>query len=71
MESNINMYSKTRQYAIDCHNKTNHFYDDNPYSFHLEMVESAALKYIALIAINDSDLYREMFEYMDSLLELN
>lgn len=39
----------SREYAITCHAKTNHFYSDKPYSFHLEMVYNFGLKYIYLI----------------------
>jgi (p)ppGpp synthase/HD superfamily hydrolase len=38
-----------RDYAIERHSSTNHFYDDHPYSYHLEMVVAAAEKFIHLI----------------------
>jgi (p)ppGpp synthase/HD superfamily hydrolase len=39
-----------RDYAVERHRSTNHYYDYHPYSFHLEMVVAAAEKFIHLIA---------------------
>lgn len=44
-----------RKYAIRCHEKTNHQYDEMPYSFHLNMVFMYALKYIHLIAPSERE----------------
>lgn len=43
------MIEKARKYAIYCHNSTNHKYDNNPYSVHLQMVFDTAIKFIHLI----------------------
>ena len=43
------MLEKSKEYALQCHISTNHFYDDKPYEFHLEMVVSVAKKFIHLI----------------------
>lgn len=40
------MNSKIISFAIEAHNKTNHLYDNNPYSVHLSMVAMYAMKYI-------------------------
>lgn len=43
---------RTKEYGVKCHEKTNHFYGDNKsYSFHLEMVNSFANKYIHLLPV--------------------
>jgi (p)ppGpp synthase/HD superfamily hydrolase len=44
-----------RDYAVERHKRTNHYYDHHPYSFHLEMVVAAAEKFIHLIAPQDRD----------------
>jgi hypothetical protein len=44
-----------RDYAIEQHSKTNHVYDNKPYSFHLNMIYNIALKYIYLIPIDDRE----------------
>lgn len=44
-----------KKYACDKHAETNHFYDNEPYSFHLEMVYQYAKKYSYLIP----SVYRE------------
>ncbi|WP_298473444.1 hypothetical protein [uncultured Maribacter sp.] len=38
------MLEKTKEYAINCHKKVNHFYDTMPYDFHLNMVYETAKK---------------------------
>lgn len=38
----IKLSEKARIYASNCHEKSNHFYGENPYSFHLEMVAETA-----------------------------
>jgi len=44
------MYSIARRFAIKKHAATNHFYDGNkPYSTHLDIVVSFALKYLHLL----------------------
>jgi (p)ppGpp synthase/HD superfamily hydrolase len=45
-----------KQYAIKCHESTNHKYDNKPYSVHLQMVVDAAEKYIHHIY----DFHRDM-----------
>ncbi len=44
-----NIVTKARDYAIFCHDSTNHKYDGMPYIFHLEKVVDVALKFIDLI----------------------
>jgi (p)ppGpp synthase/HD superfamily hydrolase len=45
-----NLIQTARQYAMHCHESTNHYYDgDKPYSFHLQMVYDFALQYIDLL----------------------
>jgi (p)ppGpp synthase/HD superfamily hydrolase len=40
---------KAREYANRCHSETNHLYDGQPYTVHLNMVVEAALNFIHLI----------------------
>ena len=46
-----------KEYAKDCHEKTNHHYDEKgnnvPYSFHLSMVVDVAMEFIDLIEEQD------------------
>lgn len=44
------------EYAISCHNKTNHTYDGCAYSVHLSQVYGYAMKYSNLLKDNESDL---------------
>ncbi len=44
---------KAKQYAISCHEKTNHTYDGQPYSVHLQMTVDAAERHIDLIPEQD------------------
>lgn len=46
----------SKNYSINCHSSVNHFYDDLPYSYHLEMVNKIAKKFIHLIPEKDRDL---------------
>lgn len=50
------MYGKAKAYAIKCHSSTNHMYGDKPYSFHLQMVEDAAIRFIHLIPIDNREI---------------
>lgn len=45
----ISISEKARSYAIEKHRATNHYYDQYPYEFHLQMVVNAAQKFIHLI----------------------
>lgn len=36
---------RARSYALQCHQATNHFYDDKPYSYHLVMVVETAERF--------------------------
>jgi len=49
------MLEKSRLYAMQQHKLVNHFYDDRPYSFHLDMVVSVAKEYIHLIPTDKRD----------------
>lgn len=47
---NYDLVRRAKEYAIGCHEATNHTYDgDKPYSVHLELVAQVALKYKALL----------------------
>lgn len=48
--------AKARKYAEHCHSSTNHFYDDHPYTFHLQMVRDAAKRFIHLIPVEYQDI---------------
>jgi (p)ppGpp synthase/HD superfamily hydrolase len=43
------MIETLKERAFNCHRSTNHFYDDKPYEYHLEMVAEVAKKFIHLI----------------------
>ena len=52
----MTLYEKAKAYAIKCHTETNHLYDGLPYSFHLELVEKVAKKFIHLIRGSDREI---------------
>lgn len=43
---------KAKHYAIECHASTNHQYDHNPYSHHLQLVYNYGIKYAHLLPAN-------------------
>jgi (p)ppGpp synthase/HD superfamily hydrolase len=45
-----------KNFSVNCHISTNHFYDGLPYEFHLNMVVETAKKYINLIPKDDRDV---------------
>ncbi len=45
-----------RHFAINCHISTNHFYDELPYEFHLNMVVETAKKFINIIPKSEHDI---------------
>ena len=45
----MNILEKAKQYAIECHQETNHLYGKKPYEIHLQMVADMAQKFIHLI----------------------
>ena len=47
--------TKSMQYALKCHDDTNHKYDGHPYSNHLQMVYDYGCKYQHLILNRDVD----------------
>lgn len=50
------MLEKAKQYAIDCHESTNHTYDKVlPYSHHLQMVYEAAIMFIHLVPADERE----------------
>ena len=51
----MNIIEKARQYAISCHEETNHKYDGKPYDVHLQMVFNEAVNYILLVDERDRD----------------
>lgn len=40
---------KIKKYAINCHKRTNHKYDNKPYKYHLKMVYDCALEFEYLL----------------------
>lgn len=52
---NITLQQKSKQYAIKCHEQTNHTYDGKPYSVHLLMVFNIALENIELIPFENRE----------------
>jgi len=49
MESERNIAEIAKEYAVKCHTETNHTYQDQPYTFHLEMVDDIGDTFIDLI----------------------
>ncbi|MEM6687386.1 MAG: phosphohydrolase [Bacteroidota bacterium] len=45
----LTIAEKAQRYAIEKHREANHFYDQYPYEFHLQMVVHAAQQFIHLI----------------------
>ena len=45
-----------KNFGINCHQSTNHFYDDFPYEFHLNMVVETAKKFIHLIPEQEREI---------------
>ncbi len=43
------LIGKARDYAIECHESTNHLYDGNPYSLHLRIGEKVVQRFIHLL----------------------
>lgn len=52
------MLDKSRKYAYHCHNSTNHTYDSHPYTFHLNMVDDVAVRFLHLIPENKHEIVR-------------
>jgi (p)ppGpp synthase/HD superfamily hydrolase len=50
------MIEKAKEYAVKCHTDTCHYYDNNLYSYHLQMVVDVANKFIHLIPEKDRDI---------------
>lgn len=51
---NENIIKRTKEYAINCHESTNHKYDkEHPYELHLNAVFNAANKFIHLVPENE------------------
>ncbi|UZR93489.1 phosphohydrolase [Chondrinema litorale] len=51
----MNIVDKAKKYAIACHSETNHFYDEHPYEYHLQMVVDVAEKFKFLIPEDKQD----------------
>lgn len=47
--------SEIRYYAIQCHRITNHFYDQFPYEYHLQMAVNYGLSFQSLVPALDLD----------------
>lgn len=45
-----------RNFAVNCHSSTNHFYDGFPYEYHLNMVVETAKKFISAVPEDQQDL---------------
>lgn len=52
----LSFIEKAKKYAIHCHYSTNHGYDMQPYTFHLEMVIQFLYQFIHLVPEQDRDL---------------
>lgn len=56
MEQKESIIDIAYKYAVDCHNGTNHLYDNTkPYTYHLSMVVDIAKQFIHLIPEADRD----------------
>ncbi len=54
LQKKYNMFEEhAKNFSINCHMATNHFYDGLPYEFHLNMVVETAKKFIHLIPEKD------------------
>lgn len=53
MSKENNIVQKAREFAIKCHNDTNHKYDGQLYIVHLKMVVDEAIDFINLIDYNE------------------
>lgn len=53
---NYDIVRKAKEYAVRCHEGTNHLYDGQPYEVHLNMVAQTAMKYQDLLP----DAHRSM-----------
>ncbi len=51
----MNIVDKAKKYAINSHRETNHFYDEHPYEYHLQMVVDTAEKFKFLIPKDEQD----------------
>lgn len=51
-----NLIERAKNYAIDCHQSVNHFYDNKSYSVHLEMVYEYGKKYSYLLPEEDVEI---------------
>ena len=52
------MLNKSRKYAYHCHNSTNHTYDGHSYTFHLNMVDDVAVRFLHLIPEDKHQIVR-------------
>ena len=50
------MTNLIKEWAISCHEDTNHKYDGKPYQLHLEMVANTAKQFSYLIPVSDIDI---------------
>jgi len=58
---------KIKEKAFEYHRSTNHFYDDKPYEYHLEMTAQVAQKFIHLIPQKYKDIVIASCYFHDSL----
>jgi len=49
------MTNLIKEWAISCHEDTNHKYDGKPYELHLNLVVSAAREFLYLVPLSDVD----------------
>ena len=61
------LLEKSKEYALQCHRSTNHFYDDKPYEYHLEMVVFIAKRYIYLIPEEYRDIVLTSCYFHDTI----
>ena len=52
----MNIVDKARRYAFEKHRETNHKYDDQCYTYHLQCVYNTAKDYLILIPEKDKDI---------------
>lgn len=50
------VYEKSKEYALKCHNETNHTYDGAPYSKHLFMVEDEGKEFYHQVGISQLEI---------------
>lgn len=55
LDNELSFLDKSKQFAIQAHRNVNHYYDNKPYDFHLQMVVDVAMENIELIPKEDRE----------------